>query len=249
MPVDALTTKGIASIDIKKLVDAGLNTVQSILFKPKKDLLQVKGLSENKVDKILEACNDLIKLTFTSAKEYFEIRKRIVNISTGSSNLDKLLGKGIEAGSITELFGEFRTGKTQLCHTLCVTCQLPVEQGGGGGMAMFIDTEGTFRPDRIVSIANRYQLDSAKVLDNIAYARAFNTDQQIKLLIQAAALMCENKFALLIVDSATHLYRTDYSGRGELSNRQMHLAKFLRTLQRVADEFSVAVVITNQVVA
>lgn len=126
---------------------------------------------------------------------------------------------------------------------------MPIEEGGGAGMAMFIDTEGTFRPEWIVQIANRFKLDPAKVLDNIAYAWAFNTDQQMKLLIQAAALMCENWFALLVVDSATHLYRTDFSGWGELSNRQMHLAKFLRTLQRVADEFNVAVVITNQVVA
>ena len=136
----------------------------------------------------------------------------------------------MESGSITELFGEFRTGKTQLCHTLCVTCQMPISEGGGGGMAMYIDTEGTFKPERIIQIAQRFGLDEKKVLDNIAYARAYNTDQQTTLLIQAAALMCENRFALLIVDSATHLYRTDYSGRGELSIRQMHLAKFLRTL-------------------
>lgn len=116
-------------------------------------------------------------------------------------------------------------------------------------MAMYIDTEGTFRPERLVEIAKKYNLDEEKVLDNVAYARAYTTDQQNKLLVQAAALMCENKFALLVVDSATALYRTDYSGRGELSSRQMHLAKFLRMLQRIADEFGVAVVITNQVVA
>lgn len=86
-------------------------------------------------------------------------------------------------------------------------------------MAMYIDTEGTFRPERLVSIAERFGLDSEKVLDNVAYARAHNTDQQNKLLINAAALMCENRFALLVIDSATALYRTDYSGRGELSAR------------------------------
>ena len=122
-------------------------------------------------------------------------------------------------------------------------------EGGGAGRAMFIDCEGTFRPERLVAIAQRYNLDEAAVLDNVAYARAHNTDQQNELLKQAAALMCENTYALLIVDSATNLYRTDYSGRGELSARQMHLAKFLRHLQRMADEFDIAVVITNQVVA
>lgn len=140
-------------------------------------------------------------------------------ISTGSKTLDTLLGSGIETGSITEIFGEFRTGKTQLCHTLCVTCQLPIKDGGGAGMAMYIDTEGTFRPERLVPIAQRFNLDEQQVLDNVAFARAHNTDQQNKLLVQAAALMCENRFALVIVDSATALYRTDYSGRGELSAR------------------------------
>merc|ERR1711977_625332 len=95
-------------------------------------------------------------------------------------------------GSITEIFGEFRTGKTQICHTLCVTTQLPKDQGGGMGKAMFIDTEGTFRPERIIEIAERFNLDPSQVLDNIAYARAYNVDQQQELLIQASALMIED---------------------------------------------------------
>lgn len=186
---------------------------------------------------------------FMTASSYFERRKDLVYISSGSKALDTLLHGGLETGSITEIFGEFRTGKTQICHTLCVTAQMPIEQGGGAGMAMYIDTEGTFRPERLVAIAKRYDLDPQKVMDNVAYARAHNSEHQNKLLHQAAALMCENRFALLVVDSATALYRTDYSGRGELSARQMSLAKFLRHLQRLADEFGVAVVITNQVVA
>jgi len=147
------------------------------------------------------------------------------------------------------MFGEFRTGKTQLCHTLCVTCQLPIDQGGGEGKALYIDTEGTFRPARLTQIAERFGLDPNDVLDNVAYARAFNSDHQTTLLNQASALMSESRYALLIVDSATALYRTDYSGRGELSARQMHMGKFLRSIQRLADEYGVAVVITNQVVA
>jgi len=113
---------------------------------------------------------------------------------------------------------------------------LPKEKGGGEGKAMYIDTEGTFRPERLVDIAERFGLDGREVLENVAFARAHNSDQQNKLLLQAAALMAEQRYALLIVDSATALYRTDFSGRGELSARQMHLGKFLRNLQRIADE-------------
>lgn len=170
-------------------------------------------------------------------------------LSTGSRKLNDLLGGGIETGSITEMFGEFRTGKTQLCHTLAVTCQLPTSQGGTEGKCLYIDTEGTFRPERLRSIAERFKIDPDLAMDNVAYARAFNTDHQLQLLIQASAMMAESRFGLLIVDSATALYRTDYSGRGELAARQMHLARFLRHLQRMADEYGVAVVITNQVVA
>ncbi|PVD21454.1 hypothetical protein C0Q70_19627 [Pomacea canaliculata] len=113
---------------------------------------------------------------------------------------------------------------------------------------MYIDTEGTFRPERLLAVAERYGLSGSDVLDNVAYARAYNSDHQSQLLIQAAAMMSESRYAVLIVDSATALYRTDYSGRGELSARQMHLARFLRMLLRLADEYGVAVVITNQVV-
>eukprot|EP00003_Mantamonas_plastica_P006361 TRINITY_DN1516_c0_g2_i1.p1 TRINITY_DN1516_c0_g2~~TRINITY_DN1516_c0_g2_i1.p1 ORF type:complete len:183 (+),score=50.71 TRINITY_DN1516_c0_g2_i1:327-875(+) len=114
---------------------------------------------------------------------------------------------------------------------------------------MYIDTEGTFRPERLQALAERFGLNAEDVLDNVAYARAYNSDHQMALLVQASAMMSESRYALLVVDSATALYRTDYSGRGELSARQMHLARFLRSLLRIADEYGVAVVITNQVVA
>lgn len=156
---------------------------------------------------------------------------------------------GIETGSITEIFGEFRTGKTQICLQLCVTCQLPADNGGGEGRALYIDTEGTFRPERCLAIAERYGLRGSDILENIAVARAYNSDHQTRLLMDAAKLMSSSRYSLIVVDSVTGLYRTDYSGRGQLSERQMHLAKFLRGLQRLADEFGVAVVVTNQVVA
>ncbi|KAB1670294.1 hypothetical protein ERO13_D05G038300v2 [Gossypium hirsutum] len=248
-PVEQLQELGIASLDVKKLKDAGLCTVESIAYAPRKDLLQIKGISEAKVDKIMEAASKLVPLGFTSASQLHAQRLEIIQITSGSSELDKILEGGIETGSITEIYGEFRSGKTQLCHTLCVTCQLPLDQGGGEGKAMYIDAEGTFRPQRLLQIAERFGLNGADVLENVAYARAYNTDHQSRLLLEAASMMVETRFALMIVDSATALYRTDFTGRGELSARQMHLAKFLRSLQKLADEFGVAVVITNQVVA
>lgn len=191
----------------------------------------------------------LVPMGFTTATEMHARRSELISITTGSKQLDTLLAGGIETGSITEIFGEFRTGKSQICHTLAVTCQLPFDMGGGEGKCLYIDTEGTFRPVRLLSVATRYGLSGEEVLDNVAYARAYNSDHQVQLLSQAAQMMTETRFSLLIVDSATSLYRTDFNGRGQLAERQGHMAKFMRILQRLADEFGIAVVITNQVVA
>lgn len=249
IPVSKLENQGISANDVKKLEDAGMHTVEAVAYATKKDLCNIKGISESKCDKILNEAMKMVPMGFTTATQFHQQRAEIIQITTGSKELDKLLQGGIETGSITEMFGEFRTGKTQLCHTLAVTCQLPIDTGGGEGKCLYVDTEGTFRPERLLAVAERYNLSGSDVLDNVAYARAYNSDHQSQLLLQASAMMAESRYALLIVDSATALYRTDYSGRGELAARQMHLGRFLRTLLRLADEYGVAVVITNQVVA
>lgn len=248
-PVSKLEGNGITAGDIKKLEEAGFHSIESIAFSPKKCLLSIKGISEAKAEKILGEAKKLVPMGFTSATEIHQKRSEIIQLTTGSKELDRLLGGGIETGSITEIFGEFRTGKTQICHTLAVTCQLSLNDNGGEGKCLYIDTEGTFRPERLLAVAERYKMSGQDVLDNVAHARAHNTDHQMDLLMHATAMMMESRYSLLIVDSATALYRTDYSGRGELSARQMHLARFLRMLLRICDEFGVAVVITNQVVA
>lgn len=240
---------GITAGDIKKLQEAGFYTVESVAYAPKKHLISIKGISEAKADKLLQEASKLVRMGFRSATEIYQIRSNIVYVTTGSKELDNLLGGGIETGSITEIFGEFKSGKSQLCHTLAVNCQLPISMGGAEGRCLYIDTENSFRPERLTAVAERYKIKGDLVLDNVACARAFNTDHQTKLVVQASAMMTEARYALLIVDSATSLYRTDYCGRGELSERQQHLGRFLRMLLRVADEHGVAVVFTNQVVA
>ncbi|KAJ5946541.1 recombinase rad51 [Penicillium verhagenii] len=249
-PLSALEgLAGLSGRDIKLFVDAGYHTVEAVAYTPKRLLEQIKGISEQKATKILVEAAKLVPMGFTTATEMHARRSELISITTGSKRLDTLLGGGVETGSITEIFGEFRTGKSQICHTLAVTCQLPFDMGGGEGKCLYIDTEGTFRPVRLLAVAQRFGLVGEEVLDNVAYARAYNSDHQLQLLNQASQMMCETRFSLLVVDSATALYRTDFNGRGELSSRQTHLAKFMRTLQRLADEFGIAVVITNQVVA
>jgi len=240
---------GLTKTDLNNLLADGIHCVETIAFMPLRKLQDVNGIGEKKAQRIMTAAKQLVPMRMVSAAEMLQIRKNMITITTGSAQLNGLLGGGIETGQITEIFGEFRCGKTQLCHTLCVACQLPIDQGGGESKALYIDTEGTFRPERLVAIAQRYGLNAEDVLENVTYARAYNAEHQHKLLVEAAGVFCESRYAVLVVDSATGLFRTDYSGRGELAERQQALNRFLRQLQRIADEHGVAVVITNQVMA
>lgn len=248
--IDKLVQAGINGADIKKLKEAGICTIGAVLMETKKKLANVKGISDAKVEKIITAANSLdTSFSFMSGNDCLARRQKVVHVSTGSGELDKLLGGGIETMGITEVFGEFRTGKTQLCHTLCVTSQLPINQGGGSGKVVFIDTEGTFRPERIPAIATRFGVDPNDILDNILYARAFNHEQQMQLILQAAAQMAEDQYRLIIIDSITALFRVDFTGRGELAERQQTLGQMMSSLTKLASEFNVAVFITNQVMA
>ena len=228
--VERLEELGISATDTKKLRDAGIMTVEAVAYSTKKRLLSVKGISEAKAERLLNEAAKLIPLGFCTAADYFQVREQQLCLSTGSKELDDLLGGGIETGSITEIFGEFRTGKTQLCHTLSVTCQMPISHGGAEGKAMYIDTEGTFRPERCRAIAERFGLDPDQALENVSFARAYNSDHQQQLLNQACALMAETRYALMVVDSATALYRTDFTGRGELAARQQHMGQFSKSV-------------------
>ncbi|GAY37567.1 hypothetical protein CUMW_030030, partial [Citrus unshiu] len=189
--------------------------------------LQASGIAALDVKKLKDAASKLVPLGFTSATQLHAQRLEIIQITSGSRELDKILEGGVETGSITEIYGEFRSGKTQLCHTLCVTCQLPLDQGGGEGKAMYIDAEGTFRPQRLLQIADRYGLNGADVLENVAYARAYNTDHQSRLLLEAASMM--NRFLW----------------KGRIISPTNASCK----IPQEPSEFGVAVVITNQVVA
>ncbi|KAK7072995.1 Meiotic recombination protein dmc1 [Halocaridina rubra] len=251
--IDDLQAHGINVVDIKKLKSAGICTVKGVQMTTRRKLCNIKGLSEAKVDKIKEVAAKLSGGDgFVTALVVCERRRHIFRINTGSSELDTLLGGGIESMAITEVFGEFRTGKTQLSHTLCITAQLPNETGTyTGGKVIYIDTENTFRPDRLRGIADRFNLDQDAVLDNVLYARAFTSEHQLEILDHVAAHFHEEPgiFKLLIVDSIMALFRVDFSGRGELADRQQRLAQYLSRLQKISEEYNVSVFITNQMTA
>nr|BAA23984.1 SpDmc1 [Schizosaccharomyces pombe] len=242
--------KGIGMTDIIKLKQAGVCTVQGVHMSTKRFLLKIKGFSEAKVDKLKEAASKMCPANFSTAMEISQNRKKVWSISTGSEALNGILGGGIQSMSITEVFGEFRCGKTQMSHTLCVTAQLPRDMGGAEGKVAFIDTEGTFRPDRIKAIAERFGVDADQAMENIIVSRAYNSEQQMEYITKLGTIFAEDgQYRLLIVDSIMALFRVDYSGRGELSERQKKLNIMLARLNHISEEFNVAVFVTNQVQA
>ncbi|KAG9306089.1 hypothetical protein G9A89_015993 [Geosiphon pyriformis] len=249
--IDEIQNHGVSAADIAKLKSAGICTVRAIQMTTRKNLCKIKGLSEAKVEKLKETASKLQSSSFITATEFCLIRAKVLWISTGSKQLDALLGGGVPTMSLTEAFGEFRTGKTQIAHTLCVAAQLPPSMGGANGKAAFIDTEGTFRPERIKSIAARFGIDQEAALENVLFARAYTSEHQMELIIEVAARFAEERgiYRLLVIDSIINLFRTDYSGRGELAERQQKLNIMLSRLVKIAEEFNVAVYITNQVQA
>jgi len=247
--IDELVNQGINAGDIGKLKSAGICTIKGFLMVTKKELLNIKGISEQKLEKMQGAAQKLENLTFMNANEVLLKRNKIKRITTGSNALDDMLCGGVESQAITEVFGEFRTGKTQLALTLCVTAQLQQEQRGGNGKVIFIDTENTFRPERIQQICQRFNVDSNSILENIKVARAYTVDHLNSLLLHAAKQMYIEEFSLLIVDSIMAPFRVDFAGRGELSERQQILGRTLSRLIKISEQFNVAVFIVNQVMA
>ncbi|KAJ4987577.1 DNA repair protein rad51 [Stagonosporopsis vannaccii] len=249
--IESIQAHGINAGDIAKLKANGYYTIASVHTATRRNLLKIKGFSEIKVDKVKDA---LAKCQlqpsgggFQTAHELGQQRKRVLKISTGSKQLDAVLGGGFQTMSISEVFGEFRCGKTQLSHTMSVIAQLPKDMGGAEGKVAYIDTEGTFRPERIAQIAERFGVDPETAQDNITYARAVNSEHQMELLNKLAEFFVRNEYRLLIIDSIMALFRVDYTGRGELNERQQKLNQFLSKLTHVAEEFNVAVLMTNQV--
>jgi DNA repair protein RadA len=239
---------GVGEATLKKLVKAGFNSLESIAYTPPSIIQNESGLGEKTTAKLIKVCMEKLNIGFKSAEDIWEHRKNIARVTTSSQELDDLFGGGLETGCVTEFFGEFRTGKTQLMHQLCVNVQLPREKGGLEGRALYIDTEGTFRPERIIQMAEGLDLDHKKVLQNIIFGRAYNSDHQILLIKEAANLIKEKNIKIIIVDSLIGHFRSEYIGRGTLANRQQLINAHLHDLLRLADiHAELGVVVTNQV--
>jgi DNA repair protein RadA len=240
---------GVGESIAEKLREAGYLSIEAIACATTSELKDV-GVGEATAVKIVQAARESLHMGFETGLEVLAKRETIGKLTTGSDELDKLFGGGVETQAITEFFGKFGSGKTQIAHQLAVNVQLPKSKGGLEGTALYIDTENTFRPDRIQQMAKAVKLKPEEVLGNIMVARAYNSDHQMLLAEKAAELLKEKNVKLVIVDSLTAHFRAEYTGRGTLANRQQKLNRHMHTLQRkIGDLNNVAVVVTNQVMA
>jgi len=239
---------GVGPAIADKLMESGYKDLMSIAAASPgafKDL----GLGEGSAKKIIMAAQDALEMGFETGSEVMRKRAQVGKITTGSAEVNKLLGGGIESQAITEFYGKFSSGKTQMTHQLSVNVQLPKEKGGLEGNALYIDTENTFRPERIVQMANAAGLDPEEALANIKVGKAYNSDHQMLLAEKAEQMIEDENIKLIVVDSLMSHFRSEYVGRGTLADRQQKLNRHLAFLMRTADTHNLPVIITNQVMA
>ena len=232
----------------QKLRELGFNTVESIATAAIKEL-EPAGISEKKAFDIIRAARSTMSLTFMRADELMKIRQTIMRLTTGSRAIDEVLAGGLETQTITEFYGEYGTGKSQLCHQMCVNAQLPTERGGLNAAALYIDTENTFRTERIIQMAKHVGLNPDEVIKRILFAEAYTSDHQMFLLENADKVIKENNVRLIVIDSLTAHFRSEYLGREMLAERQQKLNKHMHRLIRLARAFNAVAVVTNQVMA
>lgn len=232
----------------EKLKEAGFNDLMMIAVASPSSLAELAEIGEGTAVKIINAARQEIDIGgFETGDVLLERRSEVHKLTTSSKALDELLGGGVESQAITELFGEFGSGKTQIAHQLAVNAQLSVDDGGLDGHTVIIDTENTFRPERIAQMARGLDLEPSEVLKKIHVARAFNSHHQMLLAEKVSDLTDEFPVKLLVIDSLTGHFRAEYIGRGALADRQQKLNKHLHDLQRFSDIHNASIIVTNQV--
>lgn len=239
---------GVGPAIAEKLREAGYTDILAIAVASPKTLAEECEIGEKKAMDIIEGAKVMADVGgFETGEDILERRKLIQKLTTGSKAFDELMGGGLESQAIVEFFGEFGSCKTQVCFQLAVNATMPLERGGLDSEVIVIDTENTFRPERIIQMAEYLGLDPLETLKKIHVARAFNSDHQILLVEKAGEMAKEKKVKLLIVDSLTSHFRAEYVGRGALAERQQLLNRHMHDLLDFATVNNALIAVTNQV--
>ncbi len=241
---------GVGPATAEKLREAGFEDLLAIAVMSPPELAEQAELGEAVSAKIIAGAKKLANIGgFVSGAALLERRRRGQKLTSGTSSLDELLGGGFETQAIVEVFGEFGSGKTQIGHQLAVNTILPLEQGGFDGEIFYIDTEDTFRPERITQMAEFVGIDPQDALDRIHVARAYNSAHQMLLVDEIKRMSKNIDVKLIIVASLTSHFRAEYIGRGMLATRQQKLNRHMKELKQLADVQNALVLVTNQVMS
>lgn len=245
--------EGIGPTTARKLKEAGIVSVMDLAVTSADELAVEINASKESAAAFIIAAQKLLRDSNVLEKEFItadmalEKRRSMLRCSTGSGALDDLLLGGIETQAVTEFYGEFGSGKSQICHTLCATARQPVESGGLDANTIYIDTEGTFRPERVQEIARSRGYDSTQILKSIAVCKVYNSSHLELIIKNLGKYVDDFKAKLVVIDSVISLHRAEFAGRGTLADRQQRLNSMLHKIIRLAEIYNIAVVITNQV--
>ena len=242
---------GVGAATAEKLAEAGYGSLMAIAVATPGELTEAAGVGEAVARKIINTARNNLDMGFMTGEELLKRRENIIKLNTGSDKLNELVGGGFESGSITECYGAFGSGKTAIAHMLAVNAQLPKEPGEVEGVVLWIDTENTFRPERIRQIAESRGMDYMQLLKNLRVVRAYNSDHQMLVAEKIEELITKENLPvkLVIVDSLMAHFRAEFCGRGTLADRQQKLNKHMHALMKVADMHNLCVYVTNQVMA
>lgn len=245
--------EGIGPSTAKKLREAGIFSVMDLAVAGVEDLaVDINSTKDSAASFIMAAQkllreSNILEKEFVTADAALKKRRSLLRCSTGSGALDDLFLGGIETQAVTEFYGEFGSGKSQICHTLCITAGLPVESGGLNSGVIYIDTEGTFRPERLEQIARARGVDPLNALKNVAVCKVYNSAHLELIVKNLSKYVDDYKSKLVIIDSIISLHRAEFSGRGTLADRQQRLNSIMHKLLRITEVYNIAVVVTNQV--
>jgi len=238
---------GVGPATAEKLEATGFDNLMAIAVATPSEIVDATGITENSARKLIKDARDKLDMGFESGSDILKKREKVIKITTGSETFDTMLGGGFETGSITECFGEFGSGKTQIGHLLAVRSQL----ADPTAVTIYIDAENTFRPERVIEFSKGVELDSDEILKNVKVAKAYNSDHQMLLVDKVEDLINKQgvNVKVLIIDSLTAHFRAEFVGRGSLAERQQKLNKHMHALQKIADMYNVCVYVTNQVMS
>ena len=226
---------GVGPKTAERLREAGIAVIEEVAVAIPEDLMEI-GVTHDQAKKIIDSARSQINkfgIIFKTAKDILKEMGPSQYLTSGVPSLDRILGGGFETKKISEIWGSFGSGKTQLALQLAVTAQLPTAKGGLNAPSLVIDTEGTFHHSRVVSIAKRFELDPEKVLGNIVLCQAYNSDHQVTLLNHANEVIKERGIHLIIIDSLTAHFRSEYIGREMLASRQQELNRHRNRLLKL----------------